>query len=273
MKCLLAFTLGLVVACGQEVEAISRKPQIARTVLVFADVTSSLSTQESDRVGQLTAEVLESLPPGTYFAVYAIQADAEAPAFCDGQMPIPRNSRERDDAIAGRKQLQGYVKTRLADLYCSINWNDPKTQQQCRARKITPNPQEDLRSCVLRSLNHAAKAIANAESAQRGPVEIVFISDMIEECRETPFGSPVRLTRTSIRQQTEAAAKLSIPADLRNTRVTMVLPRVLNDSAGTPSSHPMFGDVENFWKVVFTRAKADMSRWYFHTELPPRMRK
>lgn len=245
-------------------------PQMPRTVLIFADVTSSLSVRESDRVGELTAQALASLSPGTRFAVYAIQADAEAPAFIEGEMPVPRNSREREDAALGRLSLQAQVKNGLADLYCSINWNDPETQEQCRTRRIIPRPQEDLRSCVLRSLRHASKAIQNAEESHGAPVEVVFISDMIEECRETPFGSAVRLTKTSIGKQTETAGDLSF-ANLRRSRVTVVLPRVLNDQQGRRADHPTSDKVETFWMVVFKRANADMSNWYFDTALPARL--
>src|SRR4051794_364646 len=62
-------------------------PQV---VVIFADVTSSLTIEQNKEVGELTKGIIVHLPPRTTYRVYMIQADPD-------DKPIKGEIRGADD--------------------------------------------------------------------------------------------------------------------------------------------------------------------------------
>jgi hypothetical protein len=242
----------------------------SKHVIIFADVTSSLSPDEMGRVASTTSEIIGALPPETRVAVYTIQIDPDAPPLTEGT--LPRRGSHVDERVAGQRQLQEIrqsVSTAIIQQYCSINFNDPATRTQCANLQFVPKPQDDLRSCILGRLGKASRKIADAREAGATDIEVIFVSDMIEECERTPLRRRIRLTRASVAEERNKVPRYPPMPDLSGARITIVVPRATESSVRATT--PDMRDLRDDWQAVLAACGAQMSTWRFESELPGRL--
>gem|GEM_PF-3803308 len=73
-----------------------------------------------------------ALPPGTRFAVYAIQVDPYQPPFAEGTIPTAKSPivQEKTAACDKLKGLCKSVRDGIELLYCAYNYNDETARKQ-----------------------------------------------------------------------------------------------------------------------------------------------
>lgn len=243
----------------------------SRHAIIFADVTSSLSPDEMGRVVSTTSEVIGALPAETHVAVYTIQIDPEATPL--KEITLPRRGSNIDERVAAQRRVQEFrqaVSTAIIQQYCAINFNDPATRTQCANLQFVPKPQDDLRSCILGRLEKASRKIADAREAGATDIEVIFVSDMVEECERTPLRRRVRLTRTSLAAETKNVPQYESLPNLAGASITIVVPRAAESSVR--ASTPDLRDLREYWRAVFAACHAEMSMWRFDSELPSRLK-
>ena len=236
-------------------------PQV---VVIFADVTSSLTVKQNRRVAELTKEVILHLPPLTTYRIYLIQADPDEEPIGRGVIGRARNSREaekRDKAT--QLEVDEYV-DKIEERYCEINMK--RGESVCKEKKWPSRPQPDQRSCILQVVENVARTYLREE--QRRPMDLVFISDMVEDCTDTPLNESIRLVKDDLSVDTSNIDRFrplqSIPPDVR---ITIVRPHVKD---GLIESSARKRALEAYWKKVFGRFGVNTKSWWFESTLPVR---
>jgi hypothetical protein len=237
-----------------------------KTVVIFADVTSSLSVMQNRHVAELTKQVIFHLPPLTTYGIYLIQADSDEAPIARGTIRSARNS---EDAVRRRQELQaevGEIVGQIERRYCEINAS--RGESVCKDKKCQPRPQPDQRSCILNVVENVARTFLREE--QRRPIDLVFISDMVEDCADTPLNGSIRLIKDDLSSDILNIDRFRslqpIPSDVR---ITVVRPHVTN---GAIESSARKRSLEDYWKKAFGRfgIVIDIKRWWFESDLPAR---
>jgi hypothetical protein len=199
-----------------------RSAEFPKTASLMLFVDASQSTNKM-KVLELASTVLHGARPGLKIEIYSIGSSGEIPA------PIVREQRTAK-SYASEQQLNAWIK-RLAGAMAE------KRYQQ---------------TCILNLFEFAAGQLRANPLKPGTRADIVFITDMIEDCKSTPFGVPVRLSTASLKGNMKAAAGFPQgKVDLGGQRVTFILPP--SDEA---SSGPRRTDLEMFWRTFLTRCTA-----------------
>jgi len=184
--------------------------QKEKMVFIFCDVTTSLEGTERAEVARMAADILNHLPPGTSYKVYPIQAETSALAQInrkESSIP-PREKDEGLQMLLENRRKQGLI-NELANI--SKETNTPQDEGERR---------DDNRTCILNALNFADNQFKQF-SAERYDRELVIISDMLEECTDTPLKRPVNIKKPNITPELNSAAE----PDLRHDSSTNALIR------------------------------------------------
>jgi hypothetical protein len=209
-----------------------------RIVLIMSDVTSSLLESESQQVGNLTCDVVESLPPGTRYSIYPIQIEAHnLHAIYEGTI-IDENRTTTKVVIAARRDK---ILTEIKKLYELI-----KTVKRSDAYG-----KPDNHTCILYTLEFAQKIFKQFDQ-QNTDFDLIYVSDMIEECNTTPMGKPISLRRGNISEAIKLAKNTKLNLDLSYVRVSMLIPAT--DATYTAGGRPNPSDVQAFWEAVLAHS-------------------
>src|SRR5262249_46064272 len=104
--------------------------------------------------------------------------------------------------------------------------------------------------------------------------ELVYVSDMIEECNETPLGQPISLVQTKMSEAIKLAEDTNLKLDLSNSNVSMIIPAT-NDTYKT-RGRPNLSDLRKFWEATLLHcgfSKENLNtgqKFYFASGLPLR---
>jgi hypothetical protein len=266
--------LYLLTECSGPASAAGTYRRLVPIALVYADVTSSLRFSEVEDVARLTSSIVLALRPGTKYWIYPIQSDARHIPLFFGTVPAtPETFRDRAPYLKKCKDFEDAVRAEIQRQYCLVNYPSGRRPVQCPPSSTATKAQIDNRSCILASIREAARRLDDYREVTRGSAEIIFVSDMIEECEATPSGGSVKLNRRDIRTEIAAVPNYRGLPDLHGSFVTVVIPY---DEVATPeakTSRPDGTQLEDYWRAVFKAAKADMSHFYFNTMLPRRFTK
>lgn len=250
---LLALGLALLVACGGGGDGTgpgggtpTPSPQKTVVALILCDVTSSLTKEENRRVGTLAAKVVESLPENATFKLFPIQIQTQVPTAIrldlneDGEeiasdytIPELRSNVEEDDYAKVKKVRREQIEREVDKLYKSANKGS------------------DNRTCIINALGFASNFFrTNYRDAAYQP-ELYLISDMVEECSNTPLpGKVVKLNKNNISAEIGLADKLPPGWDLSGVRIFCIFPA----AADTPERvRPGREDVKRFWNTIFKK--------------------
>jgi hypothetical protein len=123
------------------------------------------------------------------------------------------------------------------------------------------------RTCVSGALQKADAIIAGR---MRG-VEIVIISDMLEDCDESLAGGRLLLEKRSIDEELARAAALPAGAllHLDGASVTAILPTVPTSREKRP--HPPVATLKLFWRRILDHCGDVAENYSFDTEIPQRL--
>jgi hypothetical protein len=183
--------------------------------------------------------VLGGLRPGTYFEVYPISADTDIMVpLVSGRFEIGETTLDRKP----EKNLENWratAKSKINDLY-----------------QLYTSAKGDKQSCIINSM----ETIRNSLSSFRGrlgdvSVDIIFVSDMIEECRDTLLGHAVALDKRDIKEEINSADGFKCGRPVfagGNTRIGVIVPAAtLATQKVNRDRRPSLGDRRDFWVKIF----------------------
>jgi len=234
-------------------------PDRERVVLIFSDVTSSLLKSESEQVANLTCEIVDSLPPGTQYYVYPIQVEAQKlePMY---EGTVMAQDRATTKAVSDARKKK--IFDEIGKLYELIR----------ATKRSDAYGKPDNHTCILYTLNKA-QTILNQFDQKNTDFDLIYVSDMIEECNVTPMGKPISLEQTNISEAIKLAKGTNLNLDLSHARVSMIIP-VAADGTYTANGRPNTSDVRAFWEAILLHCGFDedslknSQKFYFSSELP-----
>ena len=231
-----------------------------RVVIIFSDVTSSLLPSESNGVATLTCDILDSLPPGTRYFVYPIQIEPQKLEPIDEGTIVAEPIRTTADAVkAARRDKISHETKKLYDLIKSVK------------RPADGYGSPDNHTCILYTLQFAQDKFRQFDQ-NNTDFDLIYISDMIEECNTTPMGRPISLGKRNISEAITLAQQTNLNLDLSYARVSMIVPAT-NDTYLVPG-RPNVSDLRDFWKAIllhcgFTEELLkNNQKFYFSSGIP-----
>lgn len=251
---LAAFTLACPPTCPPDCP-----PHRERVVLIFSDVTSSLLQRESEQVATLTCNVLNSLPLGTRYYVYPIQIEAlKLEPMYEGRVMAHDRASTKVVNDARKKKISEEI-TRLYGLI--------KT-----AKRADDYGKPDNHTCILYTLEFA-QTIFKQFDEKNTDFDLVYVSDMIEECNTTPMRRPISLGSKNMPEAIKLAKETDLNLNLSHARVSMIIPAA-SDATYTASGRPNPSDVQAFWEAILSRcgfsedSVKDPQRFSFSSRIP-----
>lgn len=228
-----------------------------KTVVLWWDVTRSLQEAEKDTGLDWAVKAISDLSPGTSYYLLPIHSETQRPTPLDqGKIP-PLPSREVATLFRGevKKRVLKNVKE-LKDSIQADKGGDGYVQR-------------DRRTCILNTINYSASLIGNRSG--QAPPEIIYISDMIEDCFHQSLrdgkGGYIQLTQPDIDTQIGLAQSLHYDKGLKNMRVTVAVPTAAGGSA--PYQRPDMEGLKKFWRVVFEQCGLNLENLHWTVGVPP----
>ncbi len=225
---------------------------LPRTYVIFADVTDSLSAREHAVVEEKVQRIVEIMPPKATLIVFPILEDVErAPAIYTATLPDTLTTSDSVDFSVFKARSKVEV---------------AKTLHQVAAgnrigRKLT---------CISGALRKAEEVTIDARPSR--PVEIIIVSDMLEDCNDSLLGGKLSLEKQSIMKEIKAARAL--PSEpllhLNGASVTMLL--ATDPTSPGTTKRPAAHDLERFWREILDRSGDNRANFRFGTEVPQRLK-
>jgi hypothetical protein len=209
-----------------------------KAVVIFCDVTSSLHSAETEKTAQFAADILDRLPLDTEYVVYPVQIETERPeavVFSDKSKTIGENSDTHSNEDPERR---AQITSGIKSLFDEVN-------------KVQPPD----RTCLLNTLS-LAKAFFSDLDPNKYEFELVFISDMIEQCSN--IGVAPNKSVDLQKQEVDTAISLiqnSEFPDLSNVRVSVIIPGTKERTMIKNKPDPSLESLRKFWSVVFKKSK------------------
>ena len=233
-------------------------PEKERVVLIFSDVTSSLLKSESEQVANLTCEIVDALPPGTQYYVYPIQVEAQKlqPMY-EGTVMAQDRATTKAVSDARKKKISEEI-SKLYDLIRATKRSDAYGKP-------------DNHTCILYTLKFAQTVFKQFDE-KNTDFDLIYVSDMIEQCNITPMGQPISLGQANISEPIKLAKETKLDLDLSHARVSMIIPAT--DATYTASGRPNPSDVQAFWEAILLHcgfdedSLKDSHKFYFSSGLP-----
>lgn len=281
-------------------------------LLVFVDLSRSFNNnkQEQDKVSKIATALIDKVHP--------------LPVKKITYVPIPWNNRtpvniKEDittvDASVDDSALRGAVKSNIAKYNLANliedNWNTLKATEidnleQAINKAIKLN--DGNSTCIFKSFEIIGRYVADNIkyatdiSSSQDKIEIIFISDMIEDCDSYSFkdifaeinsdnlnglsNKPVNklvlnqsnivLIKDLVASTQQSNLKKWV-ADLqylaRFVNITIVTPGISINENSENINRPNESDLREFWRVVFSKLgfSSERDRFYYGTDYPTRL--
>lgn len=236
----------LLVSCGRtEAKAPPRQPPV---ILVFADVTDSLQDGGAEAVHKAIGDIFDRAPEEATIRVYPIVAGMQIAEAYGTTFPFQTST--------GFQALKQAHDERASAAKEAIR------RVEAFRRAVDPNVQS---SCISGAIRRAASDMA----AYAGrPVDVVIISDMVEDCGRSIGNGRVALTRPGISKEIASAQALTTRfADLHQADVYFLHPANLKAAVSPNARSATQQELESFWSALATRCNARSVRFMAGPEL------
>lgn len=220
-----------------------------RTFVVFADVTLSLSPEEQASVIRDVQLVIDIVPPKSRLYVFPILEDVQrAGAIFTGETGEVQST---SDAVAADQQHALWRNAIAMKLKAMFNGSPS-------GRKAT---------CISGALQKADEILADKDSE----AEVIIVSDMLEDCKESILDGVLNLEKPSILDEIHRARSLPPTPllHLNGASVTAILPTVPTTKQNV--LRPPVNTLKAFWRAVLDRCGDQPSNYRFGTEVPQRL--
>ncbi len=236
---------------GSHTTAAARPAEVERTFVIFADVTRSLTREEHAAVYANVQRVVQILPENATLIVFPILEDVQrAGAVFQGRLPAVKSTADSVDFKV--KQTQ-WIKQVVEKLRAIDEGSDV-------GRK---------RTCISGALRKAEEVTVDARPDR--PVEVVIVSDMLEDCDDSLLGGKLSLEKTSIAQdlQTVRALPKEPLLHLNGASITVLLPTVPTTQSIT--KRPPVHELRALWREILDRSGDQKANFRFGTQMPQRL--
>jgi hypothetical protein len=191
-------------------------------LVLFLDTTASLNDQQNAATVELAKKLLHGGREYDSVAVYPVGSANEAPA------PV-LDETVRERITERRRQLQ--------------RWDS-------QLDNVVRNHNKEAHTCLLDAFEFASKQLRTLQASQDSRIDLVFVTDMIEDCVSTPLDLPIHLNKPVIRREIDLARQFPVRRiDLASAHVYIIVPP--NTKART--SGPRIDELENFWRSFLSR--------------------
>jgi hypothetical protein len=207
-------------------------------LLILVDVTRSLEKSEVRQVAKLASDVLDRFPANTDYTIYPIQWETQKPTAVDEGHPRSSSQPLTEDEKGARRKR---IDEKIERYFTNVNEKQPTD-----------------RSCILNTLHLADKHFYQATGGSPGDptkqpcMEMVIISDMIEQCAINPSNQGIDLQEIPISEALELVKQIPSLPNLSRLHISVIIPTA-EDATPYARNRPSLGDLETFWNAVFLR--------------------
>ncbi len=226
-----SFALLLIAGCRIHRAYQQDRPPV---IMIFADVT--VKDDEPQAVKRAIYDIVDRAPENSTFLMYPVEANMDY---------VDTFSREsiafrHDNGVAAIK-ADGEKRKELA--------NRAIASLETIAKTIPSNLPE---SCLARTLQRAARDIARVENR---PVDVVLITDMVEECNNSIGGGRVMLNHVHIESDIAAAKKeAGTFADLHGAAVYFIYPPGKKSGVNVEQHRADSNELQAFWSAILSHS-------------------
>ena len=210
----------------------SKPPVRPPLILVFADVTDSLEGGEPGEVHAAIHDIFDRAPERATVVVYpVVPVMAYVKPLSKSEIPLRSSSSKA--AMAKHAELRANLaKQTVGEL-------------ETTAAALQPNVPS---SCLAGALLRAAEEI---QGVTNRPIELVFLSDMVEECRQSIGGRRMILNHPGIAAEIRVATQFQgTYANLKHANVSFIYPSASNTGLDVDRPRPDPEELKEFWRAV-----------------------
>jgi len=216
-----------------------------RHLIVFYDISRSVAEDEEKAGEDDLTQLFDRVPGGTELVFIPICANTDgAPQTSWTVEPL--------EGITPRHKQEDAIKR---------NRKKAEVLAKMRALRATAAARSRYSSCVSPALRRVESFVSTPEEASL--TDVLFISDMIEECEDSLLSNPTSMLdehfRGALALVEEKSTLLELP---RGLHVYVFRPHAVTTAAGKPH-HPPAGQLEQFWRKLFDRCGIHQLRWNF----------
>jgi hypothetical protein len=225
-----------------------------RAYILFVDLTLSLNDVQKASLDRAVGELFAAMPPESRIVAYPIAAEVQNTGrLLDAKLPDEHNA---PSLLALRK-----MKAQL-----------PAVLRANMKRMLETGPSSGAlrRTCIADALRQASNT---AEQFADRDVEVVLISDMLEDCPNWLLNGELSMEKPTIAAEMNLIGKLPRDRqllDLRGARVTAIIPPAGLSEAKTP--RPGVDAVREFWRAVLRHCNLGPNGYSLDTALPEHLR-
>jgi hypothetical protein len=228
------------------------RPDPALYIIVL-DLTRSLGANQDASMQESIKALTGALPARSHIVVLPLGGYvSKAGVLVDVRLPDDRFARERAEFLRKRRALPSMI-----------------AQSVAAFRRGITDPAFVRNTCISDAIREAEQLIAGRRG--KGPVELIFLSDMLESCPDSILGGRLSLERHDLRAELERAERLSPGqhlADLQGATVTAILPST--GPTASVTAEPQSHELPDFWRLIF--AHCNSGTFYLGSTIPERLR-
>jgi hypothetical protein len=238
----------LVLACCTDCTGCADGVRSQRRIIVFEDITMSLAKDQATAAQNIVNEIVDKAPDGAELVVVPICENTDnAPEISEIIPFTGLGLRAKEDAREARKALKQEIAKSMQDIL-----------------KGTKAATSGYASCVSPSLRVSQRVMRTPSPDKNWVTDIIFVSDMIEECQTSILGQTVRLKTAD--DQFDAAKKLvggnQRLMDVANARVFVILPKAISTTR-LNRDYPSPVELHAFWERLFARSGITANRLWW----------
>jgi hypothetical protein len=231
-----------------------------KAVFIFCDVTNSLNKTESETVASMASGVLNTLQPGTEYRIYPILAETERLVpINDKESTIqPKSDNESLQSVLEKRRQEDMAK-KLTNLY-----------------QVTNTNKNDNRTCILNAISFAGQQF-NDFPKDKYDRELIIISDMLEECDNTPLKRQIDIRKGDITEELKQANNFPQGTDLSDVSISIITPATEETYVKyQPGSRPPMDSLKEFWRLIFNgcnvspEAQKNTEKYFWSNGILPR---
>lgn len=224
-----------------------------RRIIIFDDVTLSLAPDESNSVQAIVNEIFQKAPSGTEIVVIPICENTEGAPHKRYSIPFPGGTSAFSDETV--KKERGRLAADAAAFVRDV-------------RDKTNAGKKQYASCISPSLRRLTSLMQPVGGSHvKWTTDVVFVSDMVEECRTSILGRPVRLKleHNQFKDAKKLVAETHPLPPLPAANIFVIIPEALS-TAEASEDRPTPAELEDFWKRLFARSGVPSNRLYWNID-------
>jgi hypothetical protein len=211
--------------------------QKTKILLIFCDVTNSLREEESREAAKISADILDQQPANTEYIIYPIQIQTRLmPHIVKASVPLQLLTSQIDDYKLKKAERRKEILDKVQQLYKDMNDRLHNT---------------DNRTCILNSIAFAENYFRDYTDTAKFELELIYVSDMIEECNSTLLGRRVEMDKRDISGELRLAQAFQCRYRMPHVSVKVFYPSTKETLQASQRLKPDVEQLKQFWEMTF----------------------